>query len=373
MMKRWSAVVFKSVLVLVLAAMVVLLMLYLDGVFSPKVGPETSGQAGPAVAAPAGLGQRISGTVEARMVEIPLSEEAPGTIRPLRETALASKVREPEKVIEVNVIAGQEVHRGDVLVKLDPSTWQNRREMAQAKIRIAQAARDEALKNLQRMKEAFDKKVATAGEVDSAKYRLEGLEGEVVAAQRALDEATQNLAYTEIRAPMDAVVVDKRIDIGDTVAPGQVLVSLYDRMQMIANVREGLIKRLAAGQEIDVLFDDLGGVCTGKISEIVPLADPLTRTFQVKVVGPCRAGVRPGMYAKLRVPLGNRKVLVIPPAAVVQVGQLTMVNVADSQGVQRRSVQLGRNVVVDGKPQVEVLAGLKPGEKVALPAEEAKS
>ncbi|MCE5328389.1 MAG: efflux RND transporter periplasmic adaptor subunit [Planctomycetaceae bacterium] len=368
-MKRLFRVAIKSVLVLVLAGFVVLLMLYLDGVFSPKVAPDTGKEM--ASAARSALA-RPQASAEARLVDLPLVEEAPGTIRPLRETALASKVREPEKVIEVNVIAGQEVHKGDVLVKLDPSTWQNRREMAQAKLSIAQASRDEAQKNLDRIKEAFSKNVATASEVDTARYRLEGLAGEVVAAQRALDESTQNLSYTEIRSPMDAVVVDKRVDIGDTVAPGQVLVSLYDRMQMIANVREGLIKRLAKGQDIDVVIDDLGGPCTGTISEIVPLADPLTRTFQVKVVGPCRSGVRPGMYAKLRVPLGQAKVLVIPPAAVEHVGQLTMVTVAGPRGLERRSVQLGRSLTIDAKPQVEVLAGLKGGEKVVLPAGEAQ-
>jgi RND family efflux transporter MFP subunit len=304
--------------------------------------------------------------VEARFIDIPNSEQAPGTIRPLHETALASKVREPEKVIEVNVVAGLEVHKGDLLVKLDSSTWQNRKEMAEAKLKIAQSARDDAQKNHDRIKEAFGKSVATQAELDNAKYRLEGAQSEVVAAQRALDEAAMNLDYTQIRAPMDAVVIDKRVDVGDTVSPGQVLVSLYDKMQLIANVREGLMKNLKTGQSIGVYIDDIGAACEGKISEIVPQADPATRTFLVKVVGPCHAGVRPGMYAKLLVPLGDRKVLVIPPAAIVQVGQLTMVDVANSDSSERRNVQLGKQIDFGGKQYVQVLSGLKAGEKVAI-------
>ena len=72
------------------------------------------------------------------------------------------------------------------------------------------------------------------------------------------------------------------------------------------------------------------------------------------------------MYAKLLVPLGNRKVLVIPPAAVMQVGQLTMVDVSAGGAVERRNVQLGRGIDFDGGTWVEVLSGLKAGEKVAI-------
>ena len=305
-MPKWLS---KILLGLVLAVLVVVLMLYLDGAFGRKVTPRPLAGSGVAPIASARL-------VEAKFIDIPNLELAPGTIRPLHEIALASKVREPEKVIEVNVVAGQEVHKGDLLMKLDLSTWQNRKEMSEAKLKIAQSARDDAQRNHDRMKEAFDKNVATRTELDNAKYHLEGAQSEVVAAQRALDEAAMNLDYTQIRAPMDAVVIDKRADVGDTVSPGQVLVSLYDKMQLIANVREGLMKNLKTGQNIGVYIDDIGEACEGKISEIVPQADPATRTFLVKVVGECHAGVRPGMYAKLLVPLGDKQVLVIrlPPS-----------------------------------------------------------
>jgi hypothetical protein len=72
------------------------------------------------------------------------------------------------------------------------------------------------------------------------------------------------------------------------------------------------------------------------------------------------------MYAKLLVPLGNKKVLVIPPAAVEQVGQLTMVSVPGNGCPERRNVQLGKPIDFGGKQYVQVLSGLKAGEKVAL-------
>ena len=353
----------KTVLVLALAALVVVLMLYLDGFFNRKVAPGPSAGGIPRPIASAQM-------VDADFIDIPSFEQAPGTIRPLHETALSSKVREPEKVVEVDVVAGQAVRKGDLLVKLDSSTWENRKEMAEAKLKSAQATRDDAQKTYDRIKEAAGKGAATADELDGAKYRFEATGAEAMAAQRALDEAVMNLDYTQIRAPMNAVVIDKRVDVGDTVSPGQVLVSLYDKMQLIANVREGLMKRLKAGQDIGVLLEDLGASCTGTISEIVPQADPVTRTFLVKVVGPCHSGVRPGMYAKLLVPLGDRKVLVIPPAAVMQVGQLTMVDVAAGGHLERRNGQLGRPIDFGGKQYVQVLSGLRAGEKVTVGGQE---
>jgi HlyD family secretion protein len=350
----------KIVLAMAMAALVILLMLYLDGAFSKKVSQQsTSAGEGLAATAPAQL-------VEVKYIDIPNIEQAPGTIQPLHEIALASKVREPEKIIEVNVVAGQEVHKGDLLVKLDSSTWQNRKELAQANLTTAQAASDDAKVNYDRMKDAFSKNVATQTELDTAKYNFEGAQSKAVAAKRALDEAIMNLEYTQIVAPTDAVVIDKRADVGDTVSPGQVLVSLYDKMQLIANVREGLMKHLKAGQDIGVYIGDLGESCTGKISEIVPQADPATRTFLVKVVGPCHAGVRPGMYAKLMVSLGDKKVLVIPPASVMHVGQLTMVNASGGGNLERRNVQLGNQINFEGEQYVQVLSGLKAGEKVAI-------
>lgn len=363
-MKLWPKAakwLWKIAMVGAMGALIVVLMLYLDGAFTPKVPAQAPAPAGPASAPAASL-------AEAAFITVPSVERAPSTIRPLHETALAAKVREPEKVLEMNVTAGQEVHKGDLLVRLDSSTWQNRKEMAQAKLKSAQATRDDAAKTYDRIKDIVAKGAATVTEADNAKYRFEGAQAEALAAQHALDEAAMNLEYTRILAPGDAVVIDKRADVGDTVAPGQVLVSLYDKMQLIANVREGLMKNLKAGQTIGVYLEDLGAACEGTISEIVPQADPVTRTFQVKVVGPCHAGVRPGMYAKLLVPLGDKQVLVIPPAAVLHVGQLTMVDVAGAKGMERRYVQLGQPFDLGGKAYLQVLSGLKPGEKVALPA-----
>ena len=195
-----------------------------------------------------------------------------------------------------------------------------------------------------------------------------------------MKEVQATLDWATVRAPIDGTVIDKKVDVGDTVTPGQPLVTLFDptRMQLVASVRESLALRLKAGDPIDVRVDGLGKDCTGTISEIVPEAQAASRTFQVKVTGPCPTGIYTGMFGRILIPLGQQEVPVIPAAAVRQVGQVELVDVAVSGGARRRAVRTGRrfdadfNVISDVSESdrlayVEVLSGLNPQERIVVP------
>jgi hypothetical protein len=148
-----------------------------------------------------------------------------------------------------------------------------------------------------------------------------------------------------------------------------VLVTLYDplRMQLVARVRESLTHRLKVGEDIGVHVDALGKTCVGQVSEIVPEAESASRTFSVKVTGPCPAGIYSGMFGRLLIPLDERKVLAVPRAAVRRIGQLDVVEVVAEGRRQRRTVQLGRPLAAPNGQLVEVLAGLREGEQVVVP------
>jgi RND family efflux transporter MFP subunit len=163
---------------------------------------------------------------------------------------------------------------------------------------------------------------------------------------------------------MTGIVVDKKVESGDTVTPGQVLLKLYDptRMQLVASVRESLAQRLEVGQTVSARLETLDHDCGATISEVVPEAEAASRSFAVKATGPCPPGVYSGMFGRLLLPLANEEILVVPAAAVRRVGQLAMVDVVHGDTTQRRHVQLGRQI--DG--DYEVLAGLQAGERVVL-------
>lgn len=148
------------------------------------------------------------------------------------------------------------------------------------------------------------------------------------------------------------------------VTPGKVLLTLYDptRMQLVASVRESLTRRIAVGQSIYVQVDALNKQCKGLVSEIVPEAESASRTFSVKVTGPCPPGIYTGMFGRLLIPLDDEEVIVVPRSVVRRIGQLTIVDVADGEVLRRRAVQLGRTF----EEKVEVLSGLRVGERVAI-------
>jgi len=102
------------------------------------------------------------------------------------------------------------------------------------------------------------------------------------------------------------------------------------------------------------------------VTEIVPAADPATRTFVVKVSLPAGQGLYPGMFGRLLVPVGSRAAVLVPAAAVSRVGQLEMVLVKQDGRWQKAMVTTGRRQ----GDMLEALSGLRGGETVLIPAED---
>ena len=135
-------------------------------------------------------------------------------------------------------------------------------------------------------------------------------------------------------------------------------------MQLVASVRESLTHQLEEGQSIGVEIERLNKQCSGTIAEIVPEAQANSRSFQVKVTGPCPSGIYSGMFGRILIPLGQEEVLVIPARAVRNIGQLQLVDVLKEGHIVRRSIRTGRRFGED----VEVLSGLQEGEQVVVAA-----
>jgi len=340
---------------------VVVALLWLAGAFHKKIGPSDEKTPFPAVS-----GHAIGDVhlVSVRRIRIPRIESSVGTIKAVHEAAVASKLL--SKVIEVRVIAGQRVEVGDLLVQLDDADLKARLEQTQAAARSAQAARNQAKIEHERVAKLFEQSAAASIELDRVQNALLSAEAEATRTEQATKEAQAVLEYAAIRSPISGVVIDKKVEVGDTVSPGQVLLTLYDatRMQLVASVRESLTQRLTMGQTVEVEIEALKKRCAGRVSEIVPEAQAASRSFLVKVTGPCPAGIYSGMFGRLLIPLDEEEITVVPRHAVQRIGQLDVVEAVDESTLRRRAIQLGREFGDD----IEVLAGLREGEQVALSA-----
>ncbi|MFO0907151.1 MAG: efflux RND transporter periplasmic adaptor subunit [Isosphaeraceae bacterium] len=340
------------------AAGIVGLMLVLAGRFEAKVKVETGRSAEPPPTA-----GRAEAVVKKLM--LPRREAAVGTIRAVYEAVVASKIL--ARVDEVRVKAGQEVKQGDILVVLDKADLKSKIEQAEAAETAAKSKYDQAEIDFGRVQRLRQRGSVPPSELDTATTSLRTAKAELDRAKKAVEETRIVESYATVRAPISGRVIDKKVNAGDTATPGQALVTMYDptHMQLVATVRESLALRLKMGQPIAAKVDTFNYECTANVSEIVPEAQAESRSFQVKVTGPCPPGAYSGMFARILIPIEDEELLVVPPTAVRRIGQLEEVDVIEGGAVHRRAVQLGRTLD-EGR---EVLSGLAEGERVLLARE----
>ncbi|MCX6983867.1 MAG: efflux RND transporter periplasmic adaptor subunit [Lentisphaerae bacterium] len=334
---------------------VIIMLLWMSGKFASKVHSKALN---PAV-------QNISGNiVPVRLVKMPLTESAVGTVQAVHETTIASKLL--SRVMEMNIKAGQAVKKNDVLLRLDETDLRAKLQQAKSSVVMTEAANNQAVADEKRLGILIKSNAISRQEYDKSVTKLNSSNAELKRAQEAVNESQSILDYATVLSPMDGIVIDKKVDVGDTVIPGQVLLKLFDpsHMQMVASVRESLAYKLKVGQEIGVKVDTLKMTCSGTVSEIVPESSSTSRTFQVKVTGPCPQGIYAGMFGRIYIPLADEQVLVIPALAVRKFGQLEMVDLAEKGQAVRRAIRTGRSFGED----IEILSGLREGEKVAVPS-----
>jgi len=159
------------------------------------------------------------------------------------------------------------------------------------------------------------------------------------------------LSYMVIPAPFSGRIIRKMVDVAA-------------QPQLHAYIAESLIAHLQEGQILKVEIDALSATLEGSIAEIVSQAKPASRTTLVKISLTPMPALVSGLYGRAEIPYGTYLTLVIPAAAIREVGQLHLVTVLDINGYpHRRFVTLGKRH--DGL--VEVLTGLQEGEEAALP------
>lgn len=393
--------------ILMLVAVLIVLMLWLSGAFLDKIRAATVVMPEKAPA-PAAKGQ----PVERRT--FPLIVDQVGTVQTRARAEVAGRIM--AQVREVPVREGQAVtgpeagQKGavtvlaqldsrDVEAKLSQTQMQvtvsekalagaaAQLAAAQAQQQVTEAQAEQALTDFKRMEGLQASGAATSQQLDHARAQKDVAEAQVraavqqVAAVRsdearleaqkeqaiaAVREAQVMLSYTTIEAPFSGRLVRKTIDAGDMVTPGQPLfvIETAAEPEFHAVVAESLVAGVKFDQKLDVRIDAIGQTLQGTVREIVPQADPRTRTLLVKISLPPQTGLVSGQFGTLAVPTGTYQALVIPARAVRHVGQLQLVDVVDDQGVpHRRFVTIGRA----HDDMVEVLSGLKPAERVVVP------
>lgn len=307
--------------------------------------------------------------------------EAVGTVQAAQTSILASKMM--GNIVEIRVHEGDRVRRGQILALIDDSQPRAAVDRATAadtasQRKLAAADSELALANstLKRFQTLFEKKSVSPQEFDEIQARQQSAlaqrdmaRADQDQAKAVLTQAKTALEYTLIRAPFDGVISEKKADVGTLASPGTPIFTVEDvrRYRLAAPINESDLSLVRVGQPVPFLIDAFGSeVLKGRVVEIVPAADPGTRSFLVKIELPADSRLRSGLFGRVQFSRGERRALFVPRTAIVQRGQMQGVFLLDQNKVATlHYIAVGRPV----QSQIEVLAGLQSGDwLVAAPA-----
>jgi RND family efflux transporter MFP subunit len=345
----------KKIILALLAVFVFLLMVaWMAGFFVEKISPGTNS------IVQANEGEPVAVAVS----DVMIVEKVPASVEASQGTLISSRLM--ARIISVSVHAGDSVRKGDLLLELENFDIRAQVQQADSRIKATSARLKEAKQNLDRVKELQLSGVMSVSDLERAQANHDALIAEVSEAVQALEETKTALGYTRIVAPFDGRVVDRFAEPGDTAQPGTKLLALYNpfSLRVEAQVREQLALGLEVGQSLQVEIPSLEQIVDATIEERVPAADPGSRSFLVKAGVSFDQRMLPGMYARLLVPAGTEKRLLIPADLVVHVGQLDLVWVYKDGHRYRRFVRIGK-AFENG--QLEIISGLTDDDMVLPP------
>ena len=301
-------------------------------------------------------------TFTAARTAVPEERWFDGTVAAVNQATVSAQTS--ATVQELLFDVGDSVPAGTVILRLVSIEQREGLNQAEAALAEAEAILAVETANQARSRELLDRRLIPQSEFDLANGRLNTARARVTSAAASLKAARQRLSYTEVRAPYGGVVSARHVEIGETVHPGTPLMSGFspDSMRVevdlpqavAAQVRELQTARVIAGGDTAIIPDRI---------ILFPVADPATSTVRVRLELPRQGlGLYPGQFVKTAFTTGNTERLLVPADAIVYRSEVTGVYVLEKDLPQLRQVRIGNRF----GDQIEILAGLDSGERIAL-------
>ena len=287
--------------------------------------------------------------VELREVDQTYPAEA--VVEAVRQATIAAQMQ--GRVIEARFDAGSRVRAGEVLMRLDEREAAQGQAGAQAQLANARAA-------FERTKNLLAQKFISQAAFDKA-------EADYRAAAASAGQAGAVTSFATINAPFAGVVAQRHAELGEMAGPGRALISIFDpkSLRVVASIPQHKLAEVRQALRARVEFPETGKWIDASRVEVLPTADTQTHVVRARVYLPENLeGILPGMYVRAHFVTGKAKKLLVPAGAVLRRGELTGVCVMDDKAVPHlRQVRLGEAIAGS---DIEVLAGLAAGEKVAI-------
>jgi RND family efflux transporter MFP subunit len=287
-----------------------------------------------------------------------------GRIEAENETRLAFRIG--GRMIERSVNVGDRVEPDQVVAKLDPADELNALRAAQAAVAAAQAQFAEANSEFERQRFLFARNVNSRAQFERAEQAMETARAQLETAEAQLRLAEDQVARTELRVDAAGVVTAVHVEAGEVVQAGQAVIRVArkDGRDAVFDVPGQVLRSAPSDPLITVaLTDDAAVKATGRVREVSPQADPVTRTFEVKVgLTDAPQAMRLGSTVVGRMQLDATPTIELPAAALTELDRRPAVWVVDptSLTVSPRQVEVLRH----NPATVAIASGLEPGEIV---------
>jgi membrane fusion protein, multidrug efflux system len=333
---------------------------------------------------------RLSSLAASVMALASCSESGPGSPRPVQQAPLESIVTKAERTplerqldgtieaVNQGTVAAQTSGRvaallydvndfvpaGAVIARLRATEQRAGLLQAEAALREATARETEAQTRYQRISDMYDRKVVAKAMLDEATANRDAAVARLAAARAGLESAQEGVAYTEIRAPYAGIVTKRNVQVGETVAPGTPIMSglSLQFLRVAVDVPQSIVEQVRRIRKAAVYVD--GRRIEASKLTVFPEAATPSNTFRARLELPENAvDLYPGMFVKVGFVVGEADRLLVPANTLVERGEVTAVYVVDTSGhTSLRQLRTGHRF--DDK--IEVLAGLREGERIAL-------
>ena len=303
------------------------------------------------------------GTVEFRDVDQTYAVE--GLVAAVKQATVSSQIA--GRIIELKFDVGDYVQKGAVIARIDESVVGQQVAGSRAQVDQARALLDNARAQYERAKQLFAQKFISQAALDKSTAEYKAAQAQASASLAGAGEAAATRRFATIVAPFSGVVSARHIELGEMAQPGKPLLTGFDPKDLRVEVSVPEYKLPAVREQARAMVEipSINKWVKATQVTVLPAADVKTHVSRVRLALPEDVrDVYPGMFARAHFAVGRAKKLLVPAAAVLRRSELTAVYVVGAQDqVQLRQVRLGEPV---GEGQIEVLAGVMPGEKVAL-------
>ena len=297
--------------------------------------------------------------------EVAQTYSADGLVEASRQSTVSAQIG--GRVMEIHFDAGDRVEKGQVILRIDQREAEQALAGSQAQVLQAEANLQNARAAFERAKQLLAQKFISQAALDKAEADYRVAQAQAAASRAGAGQASLAHGYTAVLAPYGGIVAARLVELGEMVLPGKPLMTGFDpaSMRVVVSVPQQRLADIGKQPEAMVELPSLKRWIKPASIALQPVADARTHSTQLRLyLQKNETGLYPGMFVRAHFVTGRASKLAISQSAVLRRSEVVAVYVVDDRNtVKLRQVRLGA-ATPDGA--IEVLAGLTPGEKIAL-------